>query len=118
MIELRDWLMISEDIVREGEVRMGREGEQPFVIKLEEEAGSPLDVEGIDLGLTAHEIVQFIRESGRMCRDSVEKDCEDADDPRLYELCNEYDLSTLPIMPKGRYAPERQAGMRKAQDKE
>ena len=27
-----------------------------------------------------------------------------------YELREEYDLSQLPIMPKGRYAPERRAG--------
>ena len=27
-----------------------------------------------------------------------------------YELLDEYDLSKLPIMPKGRYAPERRAG--------
>lgn len=27
-----------------------------------------------------------------------------------YELREEYDLSQLPILPKGRYAPERRAG--------
>ena len=27
-----------------------------------------------------------------------------------YELQEEYDLSQLPILPKGRYAPERRAG--------
>jgi hypothetical protein len=27
-----------------------------------------------------------------------------------YELQDEYDLSKLPIMPKGRYAPERRVG--------
>jgi hypothetical protein len=27
-----------------------------------------------------------------------------------YELREEYDLSQLPIMPRGRYAPERRAG--------
>ena len=27
-----------------------------------------------------------------------------------YELREEYDLSQLPIMPKGRYAPDRRAG--------
>jgi hypothetical protein len=27
-----------------------------------------------------------------------------------YELQDEYDLSQLPIMPKGRYAPERRVG--------
>lgn len=36
--------------------------------------------------------------------DSMKKDYDD------YELREEYDLSELPIMPKGRYAPERKAG--------
>jgi hypothetical protein len=38
-----------------------------------------------------------------MSKDSMKKN----DD---YELRDEYDLSQLPIMPKGRYAPERRAG--------
>lgn len=36
--------------------------------------------------------------------DSMKKPNED------YELREEYDLSQLPIMPKGRYAPERRMG--------
>lgn len=39
-----------------------------------------------------------------MSNDSTEKPNDD------YELREEYDLSQLPIMPKGRYAPERRAG--------
>jgi hypothetical protein len=39
-----------------------------------------------------------------MSDDSTKKLNED------YELRKEYDLSQLPIMPKGRYAPERRAG--------
>ncbi len=38
-----------------------------------------------------------------MSKDSMKKN----DD---YELRDEYDLSQLPIMPKGRYAPERRVG--------
>jgi len=30
--------------------------------------------------------------------------------PDDYELREEYDLSQLPVMPKGRYAPERRTG--------
>ncbi len=30
--------------------------------------------------------------------------------PDDYELREEYDLSQLPVMPKGRYAPERRVG--------
>ena len=52
--------------VREGEVRVKRKDGQTFVIKPEQKAGSPLDVEGIDLGITTTEIVQFIRESRKV----------------------------------------------------
>ena len=49
------------DAVREGEVRIKRKDEQTFVIKPERRVGSPLDVEGLELGITAGEIVQFIQ---------------------------------------------------------
>ena len=39
-----------------------------------------------------------------MSRDSIEKKSDD------HELREEYDLSQLPIVPKGRYAPERRLG--------
>jgi hypothetical protein len=38
-----------------------------------------------------------------MSEDFMKKGYED------YELKDEYDLSELPVMPKGRYAPERRA---------
>lgn len=31
-------------------------------------------------------------------------------DPDDYELCDEYDLSTMTVVPKGRYAPHRRVG--------
>lgn len=52
--------------VRKGEVRVKRKDGQTFVIKPERKAGSPLDVEGVNLGITTTEIVQFIRESRRV----------------------------------------------------
>ena len=39
-----------------------------------------------------------------MSKNSMKKDSDN------YELEDEYDLSQLPIMPKGRYAPGRRAG--------
>ncbi len=39
-----------------------------------------------------------------MSDDSMKKNSDD------YELKDEYDLSQLPIMPKGRYAPGRRSG--------
>ena len=50
---------------QEGEVRVKRKDGQMFVIRPEKKTGSPLDVEGVDLGITTAEIVQFIRESRR-----------------------------------------------------
>jgi len=56
---------LLEQAVREGEVRVKRKDGQMFVIKPERRLESPLDVEGLDLGLTAAEIVQFVREGRR-----------------------------------------------------
>lgn len=49
----------------EGEVRIKRRDGQTFVIKPDEEGGSPLDVEGIDLGVTTEEIVKIVQEGRR-----------------------------------------------------
>jgi hypothetical protein len=57
--------LLLDQAVQEGEVRVRREDGQTFIIKLEEKVGSPLDVEGVDLGLTVAEIIQLIRESRR-----------------------------------------------------
>ena len=46
----------------EGEVRIKRKDGQEFVIKPAKKLASPLDVEGIDLGISAEEIVGFVRE--------------------------------------------------------
>lgn len=47
---------------REGEVRIKRRDGQEFIIKPVERGGSPLDVPGIDLDLSADEIVDTIRQ--------------------------------------------------------
>jgi hypothetical protein len=64
---------LLEQAVREGEVKIKRKDGQTFVIRPETRAGSPLDVEGIDLGITAAEIVQFIRQGRRTVYDSAVK---------------------------------------------
>ena len=56
---------LLEQAVREGEVKIKRKDGQTFVIKPERRMGSPLDVEGLDLGLTAAEIVRFVQEGRR-----------------------------------------------------
>lgn len=50
---------------QEGEVRIKRKDGQIFVVKPVPRARSPLDVEGVDLGLTTPEILQFIHEGRR-----------------------------------------------------
>ncbi|MDX1614079.1 MAG: type II toxin-antitoxin system Phd/YefM family antitoxin [Candidatus Promineifilaceae bacterium] len=49
----------------EGEVRIKRRDGQVFVIRLETSEKSPLDVGGINLELSAEEIVAFIAEGRR-----------------------------------------------------
>jgi antitoxin Phd len=49
--------------VQGGEVMIRRKDGQFFVVKPKSKSGSPLDVEGIDLGVTSADIVAYIRES-------------------------------------------------------
>jgi len=56
---------LLEQAILEGEVRIKRKDGQVFVLKPETSTGSPLDVEGVDLGLTKEEIVNFIAEGRR-----------------------------------------------------
>ncbi len=56
---------LLEQAVRDGEVRIKRQDGQTFVIRPEPRSGSPLDVEGIGLDLTADEIVAFVHEGRR-----------------------------------------------------
>ena len=56
---------VLENAAREGEVRVKRRDGQVFVIKPQTDRQSPLDVRGIDLGISADEIVQFVRDGRR-----------------------------------------------------
>lgn len=62
---------LLEQAVREGEVKIKRKDGQTFVIRPETRTGSPLDVEGMDLGITTAEIVRFIQEGRRTVYDSA-----------------------------------------------
>ncbi|MEK6815199.1 MAG: type II toxin-antitoxin system Phd/YefM family antitoxin [Nitrospirota bacterium] len=57
---------LLERAKKEGGVRIRRRNGQLFVLKPEQPAGSPLDVKGIDLGVTTEEIVAFVRESRKI----------------------------------------------------
>lgn len=56
---------LLEQAMQEGEAKIRREDGQIFVIKPEHEQASPLDVMGVDLGLSTIEIIQFIQEGRR-----------------------------------------------------
>jgi len=56
---------LLERAKREGEARIRRRDGTVFVVRPERAEGSPLEVEGIDLGLTAGEIVELVREGRR-----------------------------------------------------
>ena len=47
---------------RDGAVRIRRKDGRSFVLQPEKSEISPLDVEGVDLGVTGAEIVELIRE--------------------------------------------------------
>jgi len=61
----QNFATLLDRAAQEGEVRVRRRDGQVFVIRPEQTDGSPLDVEGVDLGLTAEEIVEFIHEGRR-----------------------------------------------------
>jgi len=50
----------------EGEVRIKRRDGMVFVVRPEPATDSPLDVAGVDLDLSAEEIVQFIAEGRKV----------------------------------------------------
>lgn len=56
---------LLEQARKDGAVRIRRRDGQTFVITPEEGSQSPLDVEGVDLHLTAAEIISFIHEGRR-----------------------------------------------------
>lgn len=53
---------LLDQAAREGEVRIRRKDGSEFVIRVQPKEKSPLEVEGIDLGITTQDIVDFIDE--------------------------------------------------------
>jgi hypothetical protein len=69
---------LLEQAVKEGEIKIKRRDGQIFVIRPETRAGSPIDVEGIDLGITTAEIVQFIQGGRRVYEPAAQADSTSA----------------------------------------
>ena len=57
---------LLERAKKEGGVRFAGGTASSLCSKPEQPAGSPLDVKGIDLGVTTEEIVAFVRESRKI----------------------------------------------------
>lgn len=53
---------ILDQAVREGEVRIQRKDGKIFVIRVQPKEKSPLEVKGVDLGITTQDILEFIDE--------------------------------------------------------
>jgi hypothetical protein len=61
----QNFASVLDKAAQEGEVRVRRKDGQVFAIRLLAPDDSPLNVEGIDLSLTAEEILEFIQEGRR-----------------------------------------------------
>lgn len=57
---------LLEQARQEGEVRIQREDGQTFVLRPEQSRRSPLDVRGVELNLSAAEIIEFIHEGRKL----------------------------------------------------
>ncbi len=64
---IRNFASLLEEAFKIGEVRIQRTDGQVFVIRPERQAESPLDIQGVDLGITTDEIIECIHE-GRSTR--------------------------------------------------
>jgi hypothetical protein len=56
---------LLDEATREGAVQIRRRDGQVFILRPQLPTESPLDVDGVDLGLTAEEIVSLVHEGRR-----------------------------------------------------
>jgi hypothetical protein len=57
---------LLDQAAKKGEVWIKRQGGRVYAVRPAPRKGSPLDVQGINVGLTADEIVQFVQEGRRV----------------------------------------------------
>lgn len=58
----QNFASVLETAQKDGAVRIRRKDGRSFVVQPESSGASPLDVEGVDLGVTTDEIVNMVRE--------------------------------------------------------
>jgi hypothetical protein len=61
----QNFASLLDQALQEGQVKVKRKDGQVFVIQPEKPTSSPLAVEGVELGITTAEIIEFVRESRR-----------------------------------------------------
>ena len=61
----QNFAAVLDQALEEGQVKIKRKDGQVFVIQPEKKENSPFAIEGVDLGVTTAEIVEFIRDSRR-----------------------------------------------------
>ncbi len=63
---------LLEEAQKKGSVGIRRRDGSTFILKPSSATESPLDVEGVDTGITAREIIRFIQEERKSYDDSDE----------------------------------------------
>ena len=63
----QNFASLLEIAQRDGAVRIRRKDGRSFVLQPDSSGTSPLDVEGVDLGVTTAEIVEMVREGRERC---------------------------------------------------
>ncbi len=58
----QNFASLLETAQKDGAVRIRRKDGSSFVVQPESTGASPLDIEGVDLGVTTDEIVDMVRE--------------------------------------------------------
>ena len=58
----QNFASLLETAQKDGAVRIRRKDGSSFVVQPESTGASPLDIEGVDLGVTTDEIVSMVRE--------------------------------------------------------
>ncbi|MCP4405459.1 MAG: type II toxin-antitoxin system Phd/YefM family antitoxin [bacterium] len=63
---MQNFMSLLDEALSKGEVRIQRDDGKVFIIQPETSSVSPLDVEGINLGITTADIIECIHEGRRM----------------------------------------------------
>ena len=63
---------VLEQASKDGKVKIKRRDGRNYTVKPEASSQSPLDVQGIDVGISASEIVEFVREGRERTRNERE----------------------------------------------